>query len=113
MKPVKSRAIELQLPPDPPISSAFVETGDVLDARPWLDMSTAPHDGTLVELAMLARAHEPKIITAKWRITRRRIDRQWQVVGFWANPQTMEEIGETPQGWRMPDGYLYPGMVVG
>ena len=113
MKPVKSRAIELQLPQDPPISTALVEAGDVVDENPWLDMKDAPQDGTLVELIMLARPHEPKVVTAKWRITRRRAERQWQVVGFWANPQTMEEIHEPPQGWRMPEGYLYPGMVVG
>ncbi len=78
--------------------------------RPWLDLETAPHDGTLVELDL--GSHSP--VYARWRITRQRVPtvRGWQLTGFWADPQTRERIHAVPLGWRMPDGYLTPGMVI-
>lgn len=92
-------------PAPPPVPDAVVAPGDDVAGRPWLDMTTAPRDGTLVELDYAGA--QPVI--AVWRITRRRRPtvRGWHLTAFWSDPVTREEISGTPLGWRMPAGFLY------
>lgn len=97
------------------LAAPMVET-PVAEAPPapdvsWLDIATAPRDGTLVELHYTTHIPD-KPIYARYRVTRRRIDRGWKPVGFWSDPVSREEIGGEPTGWRLPEGYLYPGMVL-
>lgn len=86
--------------------AAAVEAVVAVADRPWFDVADAPKDGTLIE-------YEPGK-TARYRITRRRDteNRRWEVVGFWADPMTRELIPHRLEKWRLPDGYLTPGMVV-
>ena len=88
-----------------------VTADEVLDGMVmWMEMDHAPQDGTLIEY----RAKDDSIHYARWRITRRRNfeTKRWDVVGFWADPQTREPVAVEPYVWRLPDGYLLPGMVV-
>jgi hypothetical protein len=96
-------------PAPPPVPDAVVAPGGDVAGRPWLDMTTAPRDGTLVELDCAGA--QPVI--GVWRITRRRRPtvRGWHLTAFWSDPVTREEISGEPLGWRMPAGYLTPGMI--
>lgn len=73
------------------------------------DMDAAPRDSTLVQILVGKRD-----FVAKWHITRQRDAalRRWVPVGYWADPVTRERLPGEPDGWRMLDGYLTPGMVV-
>jgi hypothetical protein len=78
----------------------------------WARIETAPRDGTLIEYrgaGDIAAVHY-----ARFRITRERDHeaRRWKVVGYWADPVTREKVLVEPMIWRMPEGYLQPGMVV-
>lgn len=74
--------------------------------RPWLGIDDAPRDGTLIQVG-------PSTF-ARYRITRRRDteNRRWEKVGFWADPITREPLTEEPTRYRLPEGYLTPGLVV-
>jgi hypothetical protein len=85
------------------------------DPRAWRMVDEAtPRDGTLIECKDLPDDADASAFYARWRITRRRDHqaRHWQIVGFWSDPITREPIAVAPTVWRMPEGYLLPGMVV-
>lgn len=67
----------------------------------WLDMKTAPLDGSLIEY------DQDKY--ARLRTTRRRMDGRWTPVSFWVDAFTAQEVA--PQRYRLPAGFSAPGMV--
>ena len=85
------------------------------EGRPWqlIDDDT-PRDNTLLEVKFDPDDDAEPISHVVWRITRRRNaeNRRWEVVGFWANALTREELTFEPMVWRLPEGFLYPGMVM-
>lgn len=111
MKPPRHDSVQnaIDLPASPDTVPVAHEAPSVDDVTVWHPIEEAPHDGTLIEY----RAGDATGYT-RYRITRRRdfANRSWKVVGFWADVVTREEIAATLDGWRMPDGYLMPGMVV-
>lgn len=83
--------------PDPVVEAPVV-------ARPWLDMSEAPNDGSLIEVKAVPDGIST--YTTYWRITRRRSaeERAWKVIGFWADPANpTEPLRFEPAAWRYPD----------
>jgi hypothetical protein len=97
-------------PAAPPVPDAVVAADQDVVGRPWMDMTTAPRDGTLVELDYAG----VQPVIAVWRITRRRRPtvRGWHLSSFWADPVTRQQITGEPLGWRMPAGYLAPGVAM-
>lgn len=86
-----------------------------IDPRRWRLMDdSAPKDGTLIEVLADPDQPETEAVPVKYRITRRRDAqrRQWMVIGFWSNALTREELAFEPFQWRLPTGFLLPGMVV-
>ncbi len=86
----------------------------IYDPRAWRSMEEAPRDNTLIEAKTYAGDPDDTAVPIKYRVTRRRdhTARRWVVVGFWANAITREELNCEPEVWRLPDGFLTPGMVV-
>jgi hypothetical protein len=84
------------------VREAYAAEAEKMDDRPWLEMKDAPMDGTLIEY------EDGKY--ARYRITRRRMERRWKTIGFWADAFTAEEVD--PARWRLPEGFAMPGMVI-
>lgn len=86
----------------------------VPDPRAWRLMDDAPKDATLIEVKSDPDDPDEKSVTAKWRITRRRVhaERRWEIYGYWSDPLTRFAIPFEPFVWRMPEGFLVPGMVI-
>lgn len=98
MKRPQSDAPTIEVIPE----TSVVEPPAAVADRPWMDMRDAPRDGTLIEY------EDNKY--ARYRVTRRRMDRRWKAVGFWADAFTAVEI--EPAHWRLPSGFTLPGMVL-
>jgi hypothetical protein len=121
MKPPKVEApsvADLEIPadvasPEPVVVEQDADDQDP-DPRAWrLVDEFTPRDGTLIEAKADPDMPDDQAAVLKWRITRRRNfgRRRWVVVGFWANALTNEEVVVEPFVWRLPQGFLLPGMV--
>lgn len=119
MKPPKIDApaiIDMDIPADvaPPEPVLAEQDAEDQDPRAWrlVDEHT-PRDGTLIEAKADPDMLDDQAVILKWRITRRRdaTVRRWVIVGFWANALTNEEVAAEPFVWRLPSGFLLPGMV--
>lgn len=101
-------------PIEPVVADQDAEYQDA-DPRAWrLVDEFTPRDGTLIESKTDPDMPDDAAVVLKWRITRRRDPdlRRWVKVGFWANALTNEEVVTEPFVWRLPDGFLLPGMVM-
>ena|ERR1700722_65875 len=76
--------------------------------RPWHPMERSLQDGTLLE-GVAADGSEFHMI---WRRTSRHNGFRWVPTGFWSNHLSREPLKVEPVGWRMPLGFVTPGMVV-
>lgn len=121
MKPPKiemSAIVDMEIPadvapPEPVVAEQDADDQDP-DPRAWrLVDEYTPRDGTLIEAKADPDMTDDQAVILKWRITRRRdVEvRRWIVVGFWANALTNEEVAAEPFVWRLPQGFLLPGMV--
>ncbi len=100
--------------PESRIIDVEPEVAALPDPRAWRSMDCAPRDNTLIEAKARASDGDDTAFPIKYRVTRRRdhARRCWAVVGFWANAITREELTVEPEVWRLPEGFLVPGMVV-
>jgi hypothetical protein len=75
---------------------------------------TVPRDGTLIEVKADPGEGDEAAVPAKWRITRQRdpATRSWARKEFWVNALTAERLPFEPYVWRLPEGFLLPGMVI-
>lgn len=116
MEPPKIEAapvVDMEIPADVAETEPDLVEQDA-DPRAWrLVDEFTPRDGTLIEGKTDPDMPDDAAVVLKWRITRRRDPerRQWVVVGFWANALTNEEVAVEPFVWRLPQGFLLPGMV--
>lgn len=88
---------------------------DGIHARAWrLVDDDTPRDGTLIEYKIAADQPDTIVQYSRWRITRMRdaATRSWRKVGFWCDPFTNAKLLYQPLVWRMPEGFMAPGMIV-
>jgi hypothetical protein len=101
-------------PPPTLVASPIIPTPQVTDlsqdpARPWHPITEAPRDGTLVE----GRAADGAEFHMIWRRTSRFDARlsKWVPVGFWSSHLSREPLKVEPVQFRLPEGFVTPGMV--
>ena len=107
---------KFRAPAEPPYKAAEDALPDAAAPLPkergWNEnMDEAPRDGALVELQ-----YSSVRTLAMWRKTRRRnqATRHWELVSFWCDPISRDELLFTPTAWRRPEGYaIVAGMLRG
>jgi len=80
----------------------------------WDLIETAPRDGTIIEAKFDPDDPDNMAMALVWRKTTRRdhLLRRWVPTGFWSVPYNRDPIVREPFCWRMPDGFVNPGMMV-
>ena len=86
---------------------------DIVDPRAWRLMEDAPLDGTLIEVKADPDDSDDKAVQVVWRKTSRRDgpSRRWVPRNFWSHSVSREELAFEPFCWRLPEGFILPGMI--
>jgi hypothetical protein len=87
---------------------ALFPTGRIPPPDDWIDMASAPLDGTMIR----AKDAEGNEYTVVRRRTSGHNGFRWVRREFWSSPMDRVPIEVKLVGWRMLDGFVAPGAIV-
>ena len=85
--------IEKEAPP-----SLVIDKEEPEQDTDWLDISTAPDNGTFINLVENLTDNP---IMGYWKRTRKLVKMRWHMTGKWVNALTGMNIGFVPKYWRV------------